>query len=306
MPFATCFGITLPFARNEWRQTPVRVGAGDGRVDSGVAVTSETVRKREWEAKTIVGPQAEREALRRILEGDGLHVDFNDASDFSWSGIGPSVAPASSFTTPGARGSGSNPCRIVASGGELRYALASHMRQPDGTWGATKGWTVAVFRRLEVADGGDGTTFVDHLATGSVAVVRGAAANPVGVTQYKSGVAGNWSMGNWLSVSAAGEVGIHGYSNAGVAGAYRYDELLVWPFALPSTVMATWAAAIATFRAAQSMGRLPRVLLHGDCIPDASPLAVRCRLERSELEQMAFDGAWRNNSVRDTYSIRQV
>jgi hypothetical protein len=304
VPFATAFGITLPFARNEWRQTPVRLGVSNGRADSGQLVTAETARKREWEATTIVGAQDEREAIRRLLEGDGLHVEFNDASGFSWHGIGPSTATSVTYSVSGGKRSG----RVsVGAGGVLRYALANLMREPDGVaWAATKGWTVAVFKVLSVGDGGDGTTYVDHLATGSVAVVRGASANPVGVTQYKSGVAGSWSMGNWLEVSAAGEVAIHGYTNAGATGAYDFDELLVLPFALPSTVMATWAAALATFRSTTSMGRLPRVLLDGDCIPDAAPLAVRCELTRSALEQMAFDGSWKSNSTRDTYTLRQV
>jgi hypothetical protein len=303
VPFATLHGITLPIARNEWRLTPVLVGSADTRADSGELGGAETARKREWACSTPVGNQAEREALRRLMEGDGLHVDFDDASGFSRTGIGPATATSVTYSASGGKRGG----RVsVGSTGALVYALAKKMRQPDGDWSAAKGWTVAVFKQLSMGDGGDGTTYFDHLATGNVVVTRGASANPAGVTQYRDGVAGSWNMGNWLSVSAAGEVGIHGYTNSGGGLAYLYDELLVLPFALPTALMATWAAALATFRASYACGALPRVKLAGDCIPDAQPLEVRIRQDRQELEQMAFEGAWHNNSVRDEYTVRQV
>lgn len=303
MPFATLHGITLPIARNEWRMTPVLVGSADARADSGELGGAETTLKREWSCSTIVDSQATQEVIRRLMEGDGIHVDFDDASGFTRTGIGPSSATSVTYSASGGKRGGR---ASVGSTGALVYALAKKMRQRDGDWAPTKGWTVAVFKQLSLGDGGDGTTFFDHLATGNVAVVRGAAANPAGVTQYRSGVAGSYGMGNWLSVSAAGEVGIHGYTDSGGSLTYLYDELLVLPFALPTALMATWAAALATFRASYACGALPRVKLDGDCIPDAQPLEVRIRQERQELEQMAFGGAWHNNSVRDEYVVRQV
>lgn len=301
--FATVFGIRIPTTRNDWRQTPIIVGGGDDRVDSGVLGSGETTRKREWGTSLITGTQVEREAMRRLLEGDGLAVDFDDATGFSWSGLGPSLATGVTYSASGGKRGGR---AILASAGALEYSLAQVMRQPDGAWSATRGWTIAVHKKLSVGDGGDGTTFHDHLATGSVAVVRGASANPAGVTQYRGGVAGSWAMGNWLAVTAGGVAGVYGYSNANVATAYDYDELVVLPWALPPAMMATWAANLATFRASYSVGRLPRVLLAGECIPDPAPLEVRWRQVRSDLDQMAFEGAWNKTSTKDEYSVRQV
>jgi hypothetical protein len=297
VPFATAFGITLPFAKNKWRMDPVDVGAADERVDRGSLVRSRTARKREWSTSTTIGTQAERVALRRLLEGDGLHVDFDDASGFSFSGIGPKTSASCVFSSSSGKRGGKVQ---VGSTAVLEYGLAELMGQEDGAWAPTKGFTVAVHKFVS-------GSWRDYIATGSVVVTRGASSgNPVGVTQYENGLAGAHAMGNWLSVDADGDVGIHGYDAAGSGAAFDFDELLVWPFALPPSVMATWASALNTFRASRSVGRLPHVLLSGDCILDASPLEVTCRLEASELDQAAFDGAYHSTSTRDEYRIRQV
>lgn len=304
MAFAEVYGIALPVAKKRWDLTPQVLGGSDDRADDGTLVSAQTVRKREWSTTFVVGTEVEREAFRRLVEGDGLHVDFDDASGFSFSGLGPKTATSVVYNASGGKRGGR---AIVGSSGVLEYALAKVVQQQDGDWGATKGWTLAVFKKTSVGDGGDGTTFVDHLATGNVAVVRGAAANPAGVTQYRSGVAGSWSMGNWISVDADGDVGIHGYSNANVATGYDYDELLVLPFQLPATLMATWAAALATFRSTTAVGRLPRVKLFGDCIgSDAAPLEVRCRVTRIDNDPQFINGAFQKNARVDDVSVRTV
>ncbi len=302
MPFATAFGITLPISRDKWVQTPVLVGEDDDdRADDGTLLTGETTRKREWDATAPVGSEVDREAFRRLLEGDGLHVDFDDATAFAWRGIGPKTVGATFNVSGGVRGGRAS----LNSGGALEYALRRFMRQPGGSWDPTKGWTLAVFKKLTTADGGDDVTYVDHLATGSVVVARGASANPAGVTQYKNGVAGAWSMGRWLGLASNGDVGIHGYSNANAAAAYDYDELLVWPFALPPSLASSWAAQLAAFRVSSSMGQLPRVLLGGDCITEAT-LPVRCRMTKAQGEQAMLNGSWASNARVDDLSIREV
>ncbi|HEY1097396.1 MAG TPA: hypothetical protein VGF99_00655, partial [Myxococcota bacterium] len=269
----------------------------DDRADDGSLLTSEVTRKREWETSLVPGTDAERERLRRLVEGHGLAVDFADGSAFSWSGIGPKTSNG----TPSSSGGPRTGSYGLPGGGVLAYALARKMRQADRAWSPADGWTLAVFKRLSAADGGDDVTLVDHVATGNVAVVRGAAANPVGVTQYRSGVAGSWSMGRWIDVATNGDVSICGWSNANTPTAYTYAELVVWPFAIPST----WAQQLSTFRTGRAVGQLPRVSLGGDCV-DGAAVAVRCRMQRAELEQQMVDGAWAPNARRDDYSIRSV
>lgn len=302
--FAEVYGIALPIAKKRWDLTPTIVGGSDDRADDGTLLSSQTVRKREWASTFVVGTEVEREAFRRLIEGDGLHVDFDDATGFSWSGLGPKTATSVTYNASGGKRGGR---AIVGSSGVLEYALAKVVQQQDGDWAATKGWTVAVFKKLLTPDTGFDGTFKDHLATGNVVVVRGASANPAGVTQYKDGVAGSWNMGNWLSVDADGDVGIHGYSNAGAAAAYDYDELLVLPFALPPALLAAWATALATFRATYPVGRLPRVKLFGDCIAsDTVPLEVRCRVSKSDIDPQFLGGGFAKNARVDDVTVRQV
>jgi hypothetical protein len=296
--FATVHGVTLPIAKKAWRLAPQILGGSDDRADDGTLVSGQTARKRDWDTSFHVGTEAEREAFRRLVEGDGLHVDFDDASGFAWSGLGPKTATSVTYDDAGGKRGGR---AIIGSTGALEYALAEVMQQQDGSWGATKGWTLAVFKRVS-------GSWVDHLATGAVVVVRGESTNPTGVTQYQDGVAAPTAgMGEWIDVADDGDVGIYGYDEDGAGAAFAYDELLVLPFSLPASTMATWAAQLAAYRASYAVGRLPRVQLGGECIAsDGAPLEVRCRVTRIENEPMFLEGAYQKNARIDDVTVREV
>lgn len=297
MPFAAVHGITLPIRREQWKLVPDIVGADDERADDGSLLTSETTRKRKWETGFTIGRLDEREALRRLVEGDGLHVDFNDASGYSFHGLGPKTSTSTTFSASGGKRGGK---AAVGSAGVLEYAMANFSSEQDGLpWAATKGWTLCCFKFIS-------GVWRDLLATGSVVVTRGAAANPAGVTQFQDGVAGTYGMGHFIDVAADGDVGVHGYDAAGAAGAFDYDELLFLPFAFPSHLAATWAAQLAAFRSTSAAGRLPFVKLSGDCIPDAQPLEVRWRVTQGEQRRVILDGAFRNNAREDVATVSQV
>lgn len=256
MAYLTYNGITLPTLAGSFRETTEHIG-DEGRGQAGEYGDNLVARKRTWACTLVAQTKATAVKMRRYLEGEGQAWRF-DGTAYSFKGEGPKAG--GSFSVASGKVN-------VGSNSFIEFALANALTR-GLTWAPTQGWTLGVRKVLTGGDGGDGSTYVRHIATGSVAVARGAAANPVGVTQYKNGVAGNHSMGNWIDVASDGDVGIYGKTNANGNAAYDYDDLWFLPFAVESS----WVAGLDAFLAAAGAhSRLKRVVLAGDALEDAAP-----------------------------------
>lgn len=295
MPFVTINGVTVPVRRNSWPQKPLHVGAVRERGATGAFQETHVARKIEATGiKLVFQEPTTARAMRRFIDGEGFAARFDDHV-YSFGGEGPKAGGTYTQSASGGKYGGKV---NVGAASYLEYALASVMKR-GATWAPTQGWTVMVWKKLSVLDGGDASTYHDHIATGSVAVVGGASANPAGVTQYKNGVAGNWSMGNWIDVASDGDVGIYGRSNTNGPVAYDYDDLVVLPFAVPSS----WIAGIAAFRAAQAWSRLPYVVCQGNVIEESAGLEARMIVTDETPVNVRLNGTHYNNALELTCSL---
>lgn len=276
-------GITIPGASESLKEAPDFVGDVNDRVASAEHVENYVARKRKWTCKVIAQTAAKSVAMRRYLEGEGQSWSF-DSTMYSGKGEGP--ASGGGYTRSGTSGVHGGKVN-VSSGDVLEFALAYALGQPGG-WVPTKGWTLMVWKQLSVGDGGDGSAYYHHIATGSVAVTRGSSANPASVTQYRNGVAGSYSMGNWIDVASDGDVGIYGKSNANTSAAYDYDDLVFLPFVLDSS----WVTGLYTYLASYAHPALKRVMLSGDQIEDAAPgVEVHIRATEIPRKRRVFSGS---------------
>ena len=297
MPKLTCNGITIPVEFQAFAEAEEFAGDQLERTASAQLEGNWVARKRRWTARTPPQLPNIAKAMRALLEGQGQSWNFDVTT---YSGLGEGPAAGGSYTQSGAGGKYGGKVN-VASANLIQWALANALGVPGG-WTPTQGWTLGLWKVLTVGDGGDGATFHHHVATGSVAVTRAASANPAGVTQYKNGVAGSWSMGNWISVQTA-NVGIYGYTNANAGAAYDYDDVFFLPFALP----ATWMPSLYTFLAANPYPSCPRVKIYGDGIEDPSP-GVDCivRVPRSVQRRQVQAGVAYTNMRELELDIREV
>lgn len=264
----TLNGITLP--SRGLSERPVFVGDLADRGVVGDFDENFVARKREFPTKLVAQTAALAIAFRKLLEGDGQSWRY-DANTFSFKGEGPSAGGV--YTQSGAGGVLGGGKVNVGSGSFIPYSLASSLNVPSG-WAGAKGWSLLVRKVLTIGDGGDGVTFQRFIATGAVTVTAGTA-NPAGVTQYKNGAAGSFSMGAWMTIDGAGDgvVKLHGLSNAGASAAYDYCDFAFLPFALDPT----WIAGLDTFLQTNRYPRLKRGILSGSQIEDSGGVEVHAR-----------------------------
>jgi hypothetical protein len=302
MSFLEVLGIAVPVRKNSWPGKPLFVGQDVTRALDAALCEGRRRRVREWSGVKMVFLEPETaHALRALLEGQFLAVSFDDGTH-SFDGIEP--AAGGSYTQSATDGKHGGRLS-VSSNNHIAYALEDELGVPGG-WFPVKGWTVICWKRLTTTDDGIGGAgaYYHHIATGAVAVTQGASANPADVTQYRNGVAGSYSMGNWLQV-LDGEVRLYGKDNDGTNNAKDYDELLVLPFALPAAVADAWAASIYAFMDAHAVGRAPFVKIAGDCIPDASPLEVRFRVTAEHNVNVWLAGTHYNNALELECDVRE-
>lgn len=291
MSHLTFNGITLPTVAGSFREAPEFIG-DDGRGQAGEHGENVVARKRAWTVTLVAQSQAVAVKMRRYLEGEGQSWRFDDNA-YSFKGEGPKAG--GSYTVSGGKVE-------VASTSFIEWALASALTR-GLTWAPTQGWTLGCRKVLTAAEGGDDATFQRHIAIGTVAVTRGSSANPASVTQYLNGSAGNHAMGNWIDVASDGDVGLHGYSNAGAGADYDYDDVWFLPFALESS----WIAGLDAFLAsAGAHSRLKRVVLAGDAIEDASGVEVYVRAVGIPRKRRVVAGTPSSNFYELDLRIREA
>jgi hypothetical protein len=285
MPFLSLNGVTVRVAADSFVDNTERIGGAATISASGRRLNTRNVELRQWTGRTTILARSEFEALRRLIDGHG-HVWHFDSASTVLSTTGISAAGGS----PDAAGGKFGGHVTVSSTANIRFSLGTRMFR-RGTWQGTDGFTIICWKKLIVGDGGDGTSFYHHIITGSINHARAASANPVGVTQYRNGVAGSYGVGNWFAVESDGDVLLYGYSDGNVGTAYDYDDVVILPFAIPST----WASGIYTFHNARAWSDLPKLTASGDAFAE-SVVTVDGVSGRALQHNAMIAGAHANNA----------
>ena len=298
MPHFSINGVPWPQKADSVEESPDEVGAVDDRSLGGTGTSTRIARKRKWKSSSVMHIASEGEAWRRLVEGDGQCWGFTGTGGaaFSSKGLGPSSGSFSTASSGGVLGTGKV---TPASGSSIGFTLARRLSVPGG-WLATKGWTLLFWKKLAVADGGDGSTYFHHVVTGAVGVTRGATANPAGVSTWRNGVLGSYGVGNWLSVGTT--TAWWGYSDAGVAAAYDYSNVVVLPFVVPTS----WVPFLYAFHAANPWPSMPRVRLGGDVVEDVGGVDVLCKAPRIAQRAVILNGTPRTNARVLDLDIREA
>jgi hypothetical protein len=288
MPHFSINGVPWPQKADSVEESPDEVGEADTRSLGGLGLSTRIARKRRWKSSTVIHTASEGEAWRRMVEGEGQSWGFNGTAGLAISskGLGPS---AGTFTTAGTGGMHSAGKVTPASASFVGWALARRLGVPGG-WVSTKGWTILAWKKLAIADGGDGTTYFHHVVTGAVGITRGASANPAGVSTWRNGVLGSYGVGNWLSVGVT--TSLWGFSDGNVAAAYDYSNVVVLPFVVPSA----WVPFLYAFHAANAWPSLPRVRLGGDVVEDVGGVDVLGKATRIQQRALILAGSPRTNA----------
>lgn len=288
MPHFSINGVPWPMKADSVEETPDEVGSVDDRSLGGTGLSTRIARKRRWKSTSSLHVASDGEAWRRLMEGEGQTWGFTGSggAPYSSKGLGPSAGTYTTAASGGVLGTGKV---TPGAGASIGFALARRLGVPGG-WVATKGWTLLFFKKLAVADGGDGSTYYHHIVTGAVAVTRGATANPAGVSTWRNGVLGSYGVGNWLSVGTT--TSWWGYSDAGAAAAYDYSNVVVLPFVVPTS----WVPFLYAFHAANAWPSLPRVRLGGDVVEDVGGVDVLGKAPRIQQRALVLAGAARTNA----------
>jgi hypothetical protein len=290
MAFLKLNGVTIPVFADSLREVPIAIGDLFGRAVSGRHYGTMTATKRRWTFETNQMARADAEKMRKWIEGAFQTFALNaDAL----SGTGVALSGSLTHTASGGKHTGYT---TVASGTHAIANMANKLYLPAGWSPTVQGWTHAAFSyRTIAADGVPADGWYDYLASGLVAVTQGASANPAGVTQYRDGVAGSHSWGNFNNVLTTGNlVGFSGKTTANVSAAKNYDEFLFAPFEIPSS----WVAGLTAFRAAYALAPAPNLYATGDWFDEVAPIEVICRVEAVRQLTAVLPGQSLSSAVR--------
>ncbi len=229
MPFLTVNEITVPTHVRRANERLEVVG-DQARAFDGSWLETRTAEKRVWEFQTPILAQAEGEAWKRLLEGQGHNWTF-DVDRFSdGKGLGPSVGPAVGTITGGG-----------VFGSFMRLAATDQIIWPTGFGDpATNDYTILLYE--------DATGVQDRWAIKNIQGV---------VTKFLNGVS-TGAASVFVSVDSSGDITI----GDGV-GAFDIDDLVFVPFAMPDLWLETGGGLDAPVRA---FPNLPALEADGDFI----------------------------------------
>jgi hypothetical protein len=229
--------IPIPVAADSFGEDAPQVIGEDVRAFDGSLRSTEIAVKRVWRGRTTPKLQLEREALRRLIRGEGDHFVF-DADLYSdkgllatYGGSAPTIvgSPAPKY------GAG---CVSVPNGSTLQVAGVIPSTAPLG-------WAVAVWRY-------NGASWDHYLVTSAG-------------EKWVNGARNDAASTTWLGV-ASGTLSLSG------DGAIRYyDDLVVLPFRIPTS----WASII--YGAGHAWPTMPRLAAAGVGVPGGATVRGRLR-----------------------------
>ncbi len=229
MSMLTLNEIVVPTSIRKGRETYEIIGDRD-RSFSGEFRETRTTEKRAGEVETVVVPQVEGEAWKRLLLGQGHNWTF-DADRFSdGKGLGPSVGGAVGAITGGG-----------VFGSFMRLSAGNQITWPTGFGNpTTNDYTILLFE--------DATGPVQRWAIKNIQGV---------VTKFLNGVS-TGAATVFVSVDSSGDITI-----GDGAGAFDIDDLVFVPYAMPDLWLATGGGLDAPTRAFPD---LPRLEADGDLV----------------------------------------
>ncbi len=302
MTFLKINGVTIPVAADSFEEESIAIGDIFNMGITGGGFGSQSATKRRWTFQTTPIERVEAEKFRQWIEGRQQVFPLADTASLSIikSGDGVSMTGSSlAYSTPGKHDGYAQ----VGSGTMASALMRNKLYLPNG-WTPTTGWTHGVWSYRTIAsDGTPADAWYDYVATGAIEVTRGSAANPVGVTQYRDGVAGSYSWGNWSSVRNSGDlVGFGGYRAGGLAAAKNYEDFFFLPYEIPST----WIAELTTFRQSYTMGLAPVVKATGDWFVESDPINVICRVRATKQLNAKLRGASSHSAANRIFSVEMM
>lgn len=327
MAFLIVDGITVPVATRTADRKIVAVG-GVGRSFSGKSQLSIRSYKTEISGETTPMTEADAEALKTLLLGNGVLFCFSD-SPYSSAGYVPVTATGLTYssTVPFGSAFSNKSLDVATSSGRLQ--LASATRNPFGA-GWSNAWSLNVW--ASAADG-----YLYYVAATNYLSVSGTTVTwvtPQGGTLTGTRVtAGSvWSM---LTVqqrrTSAGacisELWIDGALAAtltasatvpfdpGAAtsfdlgsdgGANRFAGLIESVMFVPCRLTSAWLVKMFNARAGALSGAWPRHLISGDVITDRAPFEAHIQAETLQDREYNAAGVWQNNGRSVAFQIMEV
>lgn len=292
----TINGLTIPTFRDTVTEEPEDVGENFDRGLIGNILRTRTGRLRKWRFTMPLKQVSEAEPYRKWLEGDGQHWPFkNDAATAAnaLSFLGATNSVAGTFTSSIAGGY-RNSRLTVSSGSQFGVRLANRLNVQRRTgWSpTTDGWTLAVWRKFQVAEG---TTAAFHhvIMKGAVEFLRAASSgNPAGVKQYLDGVLGSYALGRAIQVhsSTSPYVALFGKLTDNTSADVDYSDWTFLPYEIPDA----WVASLYAEALARDLANLPKVSANGTFLQDG-PVDVVCRVTTIHQAGGVVAGSFQNN-----------
>lgn len=304
MAFIHINGWRVPVAKDSFNEEELNIGDIFSRNSAGALAGSFSTRKRRFNFQTTPISRTLAEWYRAWIEGRGQSWPFQGANDASGAGVRNTFATSITFSTSGGPISYSGGAGYVevASASNFSVDMSNKLYMPSG-WSPTDGWTFGVWRNSSASDLG-GAGWRHYVLTGAVSYNQGTL-NPVGVTQYRDGVAGSYSAGAWSQVSSVGNcVGLYGKTTGAANELKRYAYWWFLPFEISSygTVLSTDVTTFINDIYADAQlypfGSWPLVKLTGSLLTGSGgkalggniPLDVMCRVRSIQMINAKLPG----------------
>ena len=240
MPFLAINGLTINIADESASVNREPFGEDESRAFSGRLQPNRRGLIRRFDLEVPLENYQDQIPLAGLISGEGHHWSF-DANLYSSKGLGPNSGYTVTMSATGGKVGGHVQ---VTSGQTLTYNYAT-----------SSDFTMLVWKE-------NGGAYLQY------AYVNDASAGSV--IQYKSGAphtpAGTDNITNWYSFSS----GVHtlmGKDIAGTNGNAKYDELLIVPYAMTATMVASFYALV---NGGTAFSDLPKLNLTGDIIPETT------------------------------------
>jgi len=259
MAFLTINGLTISV--KDAGATIQRAGFGvlNGRSFSGTAAPERSSLIRSFEVETTMDTMDNQRSLAGLVGGEGHYWAF-DADLYSSKGLPPDTGYTITMSATGGQVGG---YVQVTSGQTLTYSYAT-----------SSDFTMMVWKK-------EGVNWLHYAYVYDVATTT--------VIQYKSGAphtpAGTDNITNWYAFSS-GTHTFRGKNIAGTDGNAPYDDLVIVPYAMTPTMVASFYALT---NGGVPFSSLPKLTMGGDIIPEVT-LEVIGTLPKQPIRTASISG----------------
>jgi hypothetical protein len=313
MAFLSLDGKSLLTFGDSLTEEPIDIGGSVTRGINGAPLVTRTRQLRRWTFRMPAMTYADSLMYTAWIEGYGLRVPVlrgGNVSEYASTGVADNSAGTQTFAATGGAHSGASALLTIGSGSQWGFRPTNRMQSRKshaaggyraGASGITiMGWREWTGSGAAVNEGVGATAFrhtIASLAAGSTEFARGASADPTGLSQYVDGaVSAAANMGNIIGIQSttSPHVSLHGKRNDSTSEAVKWSDVIVVPFAIPST----WVTELYTYAQSYEMGDLPFRWLTGDVV-GTERVCVRGSVMRSvQLNATPRGTSANNNNMR--------